>query len=263
MHGMGDSYQGYPVHCGKRLILRMSAIAEEIKAVLPEVFIYAVRIGDSPNADRLASYYDNLNRQVEEICQQLAHIDELREGFDAVGFSQGGQIMRAYVQRCNRPPVRNLITIGAQHQGVMDLPGCLPPDEAEQSAMVLAQVQFPQEDQPLGNDCGWWQRMVKKSIYADWVQDRIVQAQYFKDPLRYEEYLQKSRFLADINNERADRQPDYAARLKSLDRFVMFMFTNDRQVVPKHSAVMHPYTLAQRSSDGSGSATLMVSDWCR
>lgn len=217
----------------------MAPIAEEIRAIFPKVFIHAIKIGRSSNADRLASFYDDVNRQVDEICDQLARIVELKNGFDAVGFSQGGQIMRAYVQRCNAPPVRNLITIGAQHQGVMDLPGCLPPDPEDQSASVLAQVEFPLEILQLSReDCGWWQQMVKQNIYANWVQKRIVQAQYFKDPLRYEEYLQKSRFLADINNDHGEKRQEYADRLKSLNKFVMFMFAKDGQVVPKESAVL-------------------------
>lgn len=48
----------------------------------------------------------------------------MKNGFNAVGFSQGGQFMRAYVERCNDPPVYNLITMGGQHQGVADIPSC-------------------------------------------------------------------------------------------------------------------------------------------
>lgn len=34
--------------------------------------------------------------------------------------------MRAYVERCNRPRVRNLVTFGSQHMGISDLPACKP-----------------------------------------------------------------------------------------------------------------------------------------
>ncbi len=49
---------------------------------------------------------------------QLASDPNLKDGFNAVGFSQGGQFLRAYVERCNNPPVHNLITFGGQHMGM-------------------------------------------------------------------------------------------------------------------------------------------------
>jgi palmitoyl-protein thioesterase len=66
---------------------------------------------------------------------------KLQNGFNAVGFSQGSQFLRAYVERCNDPPVYNLITMGGQHmgsqrfhyililKGVADVPNCLTVNE--------------------------------------------------------------------------------------------------------------------------------------
>jgi palmitoyl-protein thioesterase len=214
----------------------MMAVKSEIEDIYPDIFVHSVQIGDSENKDRIASFYDDLNRQVDEICEQLGSIEELKDGFDAVGFSQGGQILRAYVQRCNSPPVRNLITIGAQHQGVMDLPGCgsdVPmPDSQVSKALQLSEAANGEQE------CSWWQKMIKKSVYSDIVQNRIVQAQFFKDPARIDEYLKKSLFLADINNERPVKIDDYAEKLGSLENFVMFKFSDDHQVVPKESSVI-------------------------
>ncbi|PJF16623.1 hypothetical protein PSACC_03610 [Paramicrosporidium saccamoebae] len=206
---------------------RMMGVKGEIESIYPGIFVHSIQIGASENKDRIASFYDDLNRQVDEICEQLESIEELKDGFDAVGFSQGGQILRAYVQRCNSPPVRNLITVGAQHQGVMDLPGCgsaVPVPDAQ-----LAKVLQLSESISDGQECSWWQRMFKKSVYSDIVQNRIVQAQFFKDPARIEEYLTKSLFLADINNERPVKIEDYAEKLGSLENFVMFKFSDDHQ----------------------------------
>ena len=162
---------------------------------------------------------------MEEIRDQLQAVPELEDGFDAVGFSQGGQILRAFVQRFNTPPVRNLITIGAQHQGVSNFPGCF--EESESN-----------EEKILTRDCSWWQKMMKNSVYSTWVQSRFVQAQYFKDPTRMEEYLKQSIFLADVNNERKEKNELYKVNLASLDNFVMYMFQEDTQVIPKESSVL-------------------------
>ena len=41
-----------------------------------------------------------------------------------MGFSQGGQFLRAVAQRCPNPPMLNLVSVGGQHQGVYGLPHC-------------------------------------------------------------------------------------------------------------------------------------------
>lgn len=82
---------------------------------------------------------------------------------------------------------------------------------------------------------------MKQQVYSDFAQSHIVQAQYFKDPNRMEEYRMKSGFLADINNESAFSKPkktSYADNMAALDNFVMFMFEDDSQVVPRESSVI-------------------------
>jgi palmitoyl-protein thioesterase len=53
-------------------------------------------------------------------------VPQLQGGYVGIGFSQGGQFMRALVQRCQHagPRARALISVGGQHQGVATLPGC-------------------------------------------------------------------------------------------------------------------------------------------
>lgn len=99
------------------------------------------------------------------------------------------------------------------------------------------------------------QRALGWSVYADWVQSRIVQAQYFKDPENLDVYYTKSAYLADINAEAeggwlpgltrnvlagkprgSERYQQYKDNLVSLRRLVLFMFDNDVTVVPKESA---------------------------
>ena len=75
-------------------------------------------IGKSPEDDRKRSLLDNMNRQIEEVCDQLARVPELADGFNAIGLSQGGQFLRAYVERCNRPRVKvdhSRITASRRH----------------------------------------------------------------------------------------------------------------------------------------------------
>lgn len=87
--------------------------------------------------------------------------------------------------------------------------------------------------------------LVREGVYSPWAQRNLVPAQYFRDPDRIQEYLDRNDFLRDINNERAgDPQPyavgaeaeaeadgsterrnaTYKENFKSLNRFVMFRF---------------------------------------
>ena len=64
-------------------------------------------------------------------------------------------------------------------------------------------------------------------------QNFLVQAEYWHDPLDEDEYRTKSIFLADINNERDDKNEDYKANLIKLHKFVMVKFEDDTVVDPR------------------------------
>merc|ERR1719248_3712 len=101
----------------------MGAIQAEVAKT--GAFVHSIRIGRNAAEDEVEGFFGNMNHQVESVCAQLKAMPELQAGFNAVGFSQGGQLMRAYVQRCNDPPVRQLITFGGQHMGIADIPACI------------------------------------------------------------------------------------------------------------------------------------------
>jgi palmitoyl-protein thioesterase len=67
-------------------------------------------------------------------------------------------------------------------------------------------------------------------VYS-WVQNDLVQAEYWHDPLKEEEYQNHSIFLADINNERVENKT-YITNLLKLKNFVMVKFNNDTIVEP-------------------------------
>jgi len=84
-----------------------------------EPALYVVhRLADPRDSLTDAPQYGNVNEQIDFVAEQIANITELKDGFDAIGFSQGGQFLRAYVERYNTPPVHNLVTFGSQHMGM-------------------------------------------------------------------------------------------------------------------------------------------------
>jgi hypothetical protein len=59
---------------------------------------------------------------VELICKALAADPNLAGGINVLGTSQGGILMRGYLERCNNPPVKNFISWVAPMMGVYGCP---------------------------------------------------------------------------------------------------------------------------------------------
>ncbi|OAA58681.1 palmitoyl-protein thioesterase precursor [Cordyceps fumosorosea ARSEF 2679] len=206
-HGLGDTFSGEGIQ----------AVAALADAIHPGTFVHAVSLaGDDASADRSATFFGNVSAQVDAVCEQLAShpILSTAPAVDALGFSQGGQFLRAYVERCNNPPVRSLVTFGSQHSGIAEFRECGTSDFLCKGAMAL----------------------LRFNTWSSFVQGRLVPAQYFRDPADLDAYLEGSRFLADVNNERPRKNATYKERLAGLTKFVMFLFEDDTMVHPRESS---------------------------
>ncbi|GAA6008129.1 hypothetical protein JCM10207_007039 [Rhodosporidiobolus poonsookiae] len=240
-HGLGDRFDA-------------PGLAElksdlESRPNLEGVFVHIVQLGDDGAADQRATFFGSAVSQIDEVCEQLNALPELVSPklnpsgvFDAIGFSQGGQLLRGVVEKCTEASsklrVRNLITVGSQHMGISAFPPC-PPDSPPFSACRLMHL-----------------GLVREGVYSSWAQHQIVSAQYFRDEARIDDYLRVNTFLKDINNEREGddqvgapsgergdamdepepRKKDYKENLARLNRLVMLRFSEDVTVVPAHSS---------------------------
>ncbi|KAG9040538.1 hypothetical protein FS837_000502, partial [Tulasnella sp. UAMH 9824] len=102
----------------------MDNFVDLIKGIHPGIFVHSVYISENQDEDKKAGFFGNLDNHLPQVYDQLNAIPELEGGFDAIGFSQAGQFLRAYVEIYNEPPMHNLITFGSQHMGVSELPAC-------------------------------------------------------------------------------------------------------------------------------------------
>ncbi|KAG8721358.1 hypothetical protein FRC08_013721 [Ceratobasidium sp. 394] len=223
-HGLGDSAHSEG----------MDQFALLIKDVHPGIFVHSISLSDNQNDDRKAGWFGEVNTQIETVAAQLAEIPELAGGFDAIGFSQGGQFLRAYVERFNDPPVRSLLTFGSQHMGVSGLPSCKPGDFL----------------------CWLARNAARRGVYTNYAQTHIVQAQYFRDPRTVhdlESYLAVNTFLTDINAEAPDTGDValYKKNLASLDALVLILFSEDQTVVPKETSWFGSYKAVNLSDPDS------------
>jgi palmitoyl-protein thioesterase len=208
-HGLGDSFDAEGIQ-------QVGKLAEEIH---PGTFVYTVQLAKDGNGDRSATFFGNVTQQIESVCEALAAhpILSTSPAIDAIGFSQGGQFLRGYVERCNFPPIRSLVTFGSQHNGIVEFKACGTTDWLCRSAMAL----------------------LRFNTWSSFVQNRLVPAQYYRDPSTldtYETYLDNSNFLADANNERLLKNTTYADNIAKLKNFVMYMFEADTVVIPKSTS---------------------------
>ncbi|XP_051494223.1 palmitoyl-protein thioesterase 1 isoform X3 [Apus apus] len=188
----------------------MGYIKKIVEQKIPGIYVLSLKIGNNLIQDVENSFFLNVNAQVGQVCRQLSADPRLQGGYNAMGFSQGGQFLRAVAQRCPSPPMLNLISVGGQHQGVYGFPRC------------------PGESSHL---CDWIRKTLDLGAYTPAVQEHLVQAEYWHDPLKEEEYRKNSIFLADINQERGINET-YKKNLMALKKFVMVKFLNDTMVDP-------------------------------
>lgn len=193
--------------------LSMGAIKKMIETEIPGVYVLSLMIGKNVVEDTENGFFMDVNEQVSEVCAQLAQDPQLQGGYNAMGFSQGAQFLRAVAQRCPSPPMKTLISVGGQHQGVYGFPRC--PGESSKVCDLIREA-------------------LNRGAYTDWVQKHLVQAQYWHDPLNDGLYKKHSLFLADINQERSVNET-YKKNLQMLDKLVLVKFLQDTVVDPVDS----------------------------
>lgn len=204
-HGLGDNYNSSG----------MNKFQDILNQLYPELFVHVVYLDKDSQLDERRSFVGDLNEEIDFVCQQISSIPELADGFDGVGFSQGGLFLRGLLERCPAANINNLITFGSPHMGVMDLPLCSNPNDWI---------------------CKRRNAFLKHHIWEKTVQKTVIPAQYFRDPYEFDKYLFHSNFLVDINNEAVDHvNSSYIHKMHSLNNLVMIKFNDDTTVVPKES----------------------------
>ncbi|KAI9693151.1 MAG: hypothetical protein M1822_005147 [Bathelium mastoideum] len=210
-HGLGDNYAADGIN-------DVLSLAAEVH---PGTVTYAIRLGDDAGSDRTASFLGNTTTQIQEVCDAITSHPVLSNAsaVDALGFSQGGVLLRGMIQRCgDKIKVRSLVTFGSPHSGISTFKNCAPTDWLCQAAFGL----------------------LRGNTWSGFVQNRLVPAQYYRtvdedtgEPT--EKYLENSNLLADVNNERELKNVTYRDHLGEIEKFVMYRFTDEDAVIPPES----------------------------
>ena len=107
LHGMGDASSNPG----------MQSMCRTASDMYPGLYVVCANV-----ADGLASITTPIAEQVDELADLVKADARLANGFHAVGLSQGGLVLRGYVERHNDPPVRRLISVCTPHAGISSCP---------------------------------------------------------------------------------------------------------------------------------------------
>jgi palmitoyl-protein thioesterase len=199
MHGLGDSGSNRG----------MKNLAKTVSDTYPGAYSVAVDV-----ANGMSSYTSSLESQVDDFAKTVSADSNLAKGFNAVGLSQGGLIVRAYVEKYNNPPVHNLLSLCGPQGGVGDCPGGTPSWMCNIGKSVMYGAGF--------SFSGYW-----KDTDGDASDTKA-------------KYLEKSPYLADINNDRDAKNQQYVDNMLSVNKYVLVEALNDTVVAP-HTSEQHGF----------------------
>jgi len=131
-HGLGDRYVSVATMAWRTYIHQidrsicsydspgLADLADDIRDVLgPSTFVYMIRTNNDSNADQKETLFGSMDSMLSRVAEQLRELKDFKDGFDAIGLSQGGVFLRGYVERYGSqdgyPKVRNLITLGSPY----------------------------------------------------------------------------------------------------------------------------------------------------
>ena len=144
------------------------------------------------------SLYSPLSEQLNDLCLTIYTNDELKNGFNFIGMSQGGLLARGYTEQCNKYPVLNLITMVSPHGGVIE--------------------------------------NINIDMYSVFWQKQLSIASYWRDPHNLNNYLDKCSYLPILNNEKITLISELQIKnIKSLKNFILIWSKNDNVVDPPES----------------------------
>eukprot|EP01116_Phalansterium_solitarium_P021638 TRINITY_DN6804_c0_g1_i1.p1 TRINITY_DN6804_c0_g1~~TRINITY_DN6804_c0_g1_i1.p1 ORF type:complete len:297 (-),score=91.52 TRINITY_DN6804_c0_g1_i1:261-1151(-) len=165
-----------------------------LESTFPGIYVRSLEVGNGSEDSILMP----MNEQAQTICDEIRSDSQLAGGpINAIGFSQGGLVMRGYLERCNDPPVKNFISWVSPQGGQFGCP----------SINVIPVLNI---------SCA---HLFDCCAYS--VQDELSFASYWINPFKYQDYVDRSVYLADLDNLRPTKNATYKSNVLKLDNFVM------------------------------------------
>jgi len=233
-HGMGDSC----FNAGMQWITNHTSW-------LTNQYATCIPTGDNQHDDTFNGYFLSWDANIDAFASRVRADSNLSNGFSAIGFSQGNNVIRGYIAKYNDPPVDTFISINGVNAGIGAVPYCIPKaDDASEYvlsnkfiAAVNADVDADTDadaPSPLqGKICNALMEIASGRAYSDFSQEHSFQANYWRDPRPEEkESFQAYSQLAKIGNEGLDQDPKLNENYAKTNKFVWVLATEDSLVWP-------------------------------
>mmetsp|Transcript_64434 Transcript_64434/g.119847 ORF Transcript_64434/g.119847 Transcript_64434/m.119847 type:complete len:348 (-) Transcript_64434:43-1086(-) len=216
MHGMGD-FGNNPTG----MIPLSKLIAKNAQAYVRRVELCSTpsKLQDCNEDDQKNGFLMTMDDQVDQFARVVQADPKFANGFNAVGFSQGNTVIRGYIHKYNRPPVKRHLSMHGVMMGVNGLPQC------PMNSTLLG---------PVCRSIDW--AVAHLGVYSGFVQDHLAQANYYRDATNLKLFREKAHFLPYINNEVPSKVNNtYKTNFASLEKLVLVMAEDDTVVHPKES----------------------------
>lgn len=213
-HGMGDS-------CFNSGMQSITKKAGEMMGV----YSVCIPTGKDQSEDTNNGFFLNMDATVDVFAEAVQNDPKLQNGFNAIGFSQGNNVIRGYIAKYNTGTavVNAFLSINGVNAGEGAVPHCNP---------SLSKSPFAQK---LRFDvCELLMEQASRAAYTDFAQQHSFQANYWRDPRpsafpRYQQYAQ----LAKWNNEAGFVNQTLKDNWAKTNTFVWVLATEDGMVFPR------------------------------
>jgi palmitoyl-protein thioesterase len=178
----------------------MMSLCQTVRDKYPGSFVLC-----STTADSGKSITMTFIEQLAAFREEIASHPELANGFNAVGLSQGNYLIESYVALVNDPPVYNFASICGPLYGI----GTCPKNIAFDAV------------------CPVW----KLDPYGA----PLAFSSYWKGTMDKDKYLEKSVLLADVLNEKQQKNATVKANWLKLNQLLMIEADKDTMLVPRNT----------------------------
>lgn len=217
-HGMGDScFNSGMIH-----------ITQRASSLLGDVYATCIPTGKDQSEDTKNGYFLNMDASVDVFAAAVAEDPKLQNGFHAIGFSQGNNVIRGYIARYNNPPVNTFISVNGVNAGEGAVPRCFPSSTVSLSSSSRSGVNI------VFDFCDFLMEQASRRAYTEFAQEHSFQANYWRDPRpSMHEMYQKYSQLAKWNNEAGFVNQTLVENWSKTQAFVWVMATEDHMVWPQ------------------------------
>ena len=161
------------------------------------------------------SIFHDIQTLSEKACD-IVNLDEnFNNGFNIIGFSQGGLVGRYVLERCQtKGDVKRFITAGTPHMG-------------EQKIPCLAVLNY---------FCEIVDKFGQYLLLIPGLEKIFAPVGYVRTPELEDFFLKNNKFLAPLNNEISEKDSNIKSKITKLEKMILIKFSKDEVIKPRESA---------------------------